>query len=119
MTALQSEFWKHCNILSLKSVSDVKRELQKSNLLLKKAFARRTDGLRSRRGVNSVKVSCKNSGRLCDTWSERDKLESNTTPGFYPTAIKGCRGIVFTHGVRMGGWVGGGKKIVQAVSQKL
>ena len=22
---------------------------------------------------------------------------------FYPTALKGCRGIVFTHGVRMGG----------------
>ena len=26
---------------------------------------------------------------------------------FYPTALKGCRGIVFTHGVRMGGWAGG------------
>ena len=26
---------------------------------------------------------------------------------FYPTAIKGCRGIVFTHGVRMGGRAGG------------
>ena len=23
---------------------------------------------------------------------------------FYPTALKGCRGIVFTHGVRIGGW---------------
>ena len=23
---------------------------------------------------------------------------------FYPTALKGCQGIVFTHGVRMGGW---------------
>ena len=23
---------------------------------------------------------------------------------FYPTALKGCWGIVFTHGVRMGGW---------------
>ena len=22
---------------------------------------------------------------------------------FYPTALKGCRGIVFTHGARMGG----------------
>ena len=22
---------------------------------------------------------------------------------FYPTALKGCRGIVFTHGVQMGG----------------
>ena len=36
---------------------------------------------------------------------------------YYPTALKGCRGIVFTHGVRMGGrasgragrWAGGGK----------
>ena len=26
---------------------------------------------------------------------------------FYPTAHKGCRGIVFTHGVRMGGWAFG------------
>ena len=44
----------------------------------------------------------------------------------YPTALKGCRGIVFTHGVRMGGRAGGrmagarasGKKFVRAVSQK-
>ena len=28
---------------------------------------------------------------------------------FYPTALKGCRGIVFTHSVRMGGRAGGGK----------
>ena len=27
---------------------------------------------------------------------------------FYPTALKGCRGIVFTHGVRIGR-AGGGK----------
>ena len=26
---------------------------------------------------------------------------------FYPTALKGCRGIVFTHGVRMGGRAAG------------
>ena len=26
--------------------------------------------------------------------------------GFYPTALKGCWGIVFTHGVRMGGRAG-------------
>ena len=26
---------------------------------------------------------------------------------YYPTALKGCRGIVFTHGVRMGGRAGG------------
>ena len=39
-------------------------------------------------------------------------------PNFYPTACKGCRGIVFTHGVWMGGRAGSGKKIVRAVSQK-
>ena len=31
---------------------------------------------------------------------------------FYPTTLKGCRGVVFTHGVRMGGRVGGGKEKV-------
>ena len=39
----------------------------------------------------------------------------------YPTALKGCWGIVFTHGVRMGVRVGGraaGKEFVRAVSQK-
>ena len=37
---------------------------------------------------------------------------------FYPTAHKGCSGIVFTHGVRMGGQAGVGKKLIRAVSQK-
>ena len=40
---------------------------------------------------------------------------------FYPTALKGCWGIVFTHGVRMGERAGGraaGKEFVRAVSQK-
>ena len=41
---------------------------------------------------------------------------------FYPTALKGCRGIVFTHRVRKGrrsaGRAGSGKKFVRAVSQK-
>ena len=31
---------------------------------------------------------------------------------FYPTALKGCRGIVFTHGVRRGGRSGGRREIV-------
>ena len=35
-------------------------------------------------------------------------------PQFYPTAHKGCQGIVFTHGVR----TGGGKKFVWPVSRK-
>ena len=26
---------------------------------------------------------------------------------FYPTTLKGCRSIVFTHGVRMSGWASG------------
>ena len=34
---------------------------------------------------------------------------------YYHTALKGCRGIVFTHGVWLGG---GGKMFVRAVSQK-
>ena len=33
--------------------------------------------------------------------------ETTTVTHFYPTALKGCRGIVFTHGVRMGRWAGG------------
>ena len=35
---------------------------------------------------------------------------------FYPTALKGCRGIVFTHGVQMGrraGFSGGQREIVR------
>ena len=39
--------------------------------------------------------------------------------GFYPTALKGCRGIVFTHGVRMGGRAGvraGGRAAVKSLS---
>ena len=31
---------------------------------------------------------------------------------FYPTALNGCWGIVFTHGVRMGGRVGRPREIV-------
>ena len=37
---------------------------------------------------------------------------------FYPTALKGCRGIVFTHGVQMGGRAGSRKKFVWPVSRK-
>ena len=40
-----------------------------------------------------------------------------TLSHFYPTALKGCWGIVFTHGVRMGGRAAG-KEFVRAVSQK-
>ena len=50
MTTLQSEFWTHHNLLNSKSLSDTNRELLQSNLLLTKAFAHRTDVLRSRRG---------------------------------------------------------------------
>ena len=36
----------------------------------------------------------------------------------YPTALKGCRGIVFTHGVRMGGRSVGrvGRAVVNSLS---
>ena len=44
------------------------------------------------------------------------KVQTNTV--FYPTALMGCRGIVFTHGVRIGGCWAGGKKFVRPVSQK-
>ena len=50
MTSLQSEFCTSYNLLNSKSVSDKNGELQLFNLLLTKAFARRTDVLRSRRG---------------------------------------------------------------------
>ena len=43
--------------------------------------------------------------------------ETTTVTHFYPTALKGCWGIVFTHGVRMGGRAAG-KEFVRAVSQK-
>ena len=84
MTTLQSEFWTVCNLLNSKSVSDTNRELQQSSLLLIKAFTRRTDVLMLRRGrilsrsLTNTLVDFMNH----DTWSERVKLESNTTPRF-------------------------------------
>ena len=39
-------------------------------------------------------------------------IQNISGASFYPTALKGCRGIVFTHGVRMGGQVGGRREIV-------
>ena len=44
--------------------------------------------------------------------SHADFSKTTTATDFYPTALKGCRGIVFTHGVRMGGRVGGRREIV-------
>ena len=35
------------------------------------------------------------------------QIKNDLVSSFYPTALKGCRGIVFTHGVRMGGRAGG------------
>ena len=71
-------------------------------------------------------VTNETSFNSCTKWLERVRSQkpSEQIPGdqdiffyFYPTALKGCRGIVFTHGVRMGGrasgraggWAGGGK----------
>ena len=45
-----------------------------------------------------------------DSYSPVNKFDSFII--FYPTTLKGCRGIVFTHGVRMGGRVGGRREIV-------
>ena len=56
MTTLRSEFWTNCNLLNSESVSDKNSELQLSNMLFTKAFANRTDVLRSRRGMNSVEL---------------------------------------------------------------
>ena len=47
---------------------------------------------------------------------EHDNIEEPLH--FYPTALKGCQGIVFNHGVRMGVRAGSGKMFVRAVSQK-
>ena len=47
----------------------------------------------------------------------RPPSEESPKNSYYPTALKGCRGIVFTHDVRMGGRTAG-KKFVQAISQK-
>ena len=41
--------------------------------------------------------------KLKFTHSWKKKLNFNNFISFYPTVLKGCRGIVFTHGVRMGG----------------
>ena len=39
-------------------------------------------------------------------------LSSNfNTIDYYPTVLKGCRGIVFTHGVRIGRHAGGGESL--------
>ena len=57
-----------------------------------------------------------------ETCSQKDRVypvmenvEKSWNSIFYPTALKGCRGIVFTHGVRAGGR---GEKFVRTVSQK-
>ena len=43
-------------------------------------------------------------GNVAEQHISRKSCNCNS---FYPTALKGCWGIVFTHGVRMGGRVGG------------
>ena len=53
------------------------------------------------------------------------KKDSESLP-FYPTTLKGCQGLIFTHGVQMdlAGWLAGGRavgwleKFVRAISQK-
>ena len=55
---------------------------------------------------------------VCQLVCHADFSKTTAFTHFYPTALKGCQGIVFTHGVQMGGWVDGGKKFVRVVSQK-
>ena len=43
-------------------------------------------------------------------------LNTETTSVCYPTALKGCRGIVFTHGVCLGG---GGKVCLGYISETI
>ena len=73
---------------------------------------------------NTFKDFC----QIIRIWVSKDELELvcffiTLTPTiamltlFYPTALKGCLGIVFTHGVQMAG-AGGRKKFVRIVSQK-
>ena len=45
--------------------------------------------------------------KITMNWQARYNFCNFTKYDFYPTALKGCRGIVFTHGVRMGGRVAG------------
>ena len=52
-----------------------------------------------------------NMGVMCCKLREAEKVECIFF-NFYPTALKGCQGIVFTHGVRMGKRVGGRREIV-------
>ena len=69
-----------------------------------------------------VFISCKPSGQdtlMCLVCEDRQACVIH----FYPTAIKGCAGIVFTQGVQMGGQMGGWpgdqrENIVWAVCQK-
>ena len=63
MTTLQSQFWMHYNLLNTQLVSGTNRELQESNLLLTKTFAR-TNGFKVEKGMNSIKVFSIDSGRL-------------------------------------------------------
>ena len=44
--------------------------------------------------------------RCWDKGHGEDPCVKHVPCDFYPTALKGCQGIVFTHGVRMGGRAG-------------
>ena len=48
--------------------------------------------------------------RLHEQLIQNYKAQRHTV--FYPTVLKGCRGIVFTHGIRMGGRMGGWREKV-------
>ena len=45
--------------------------------------------------------------KFCKYFQKHYNEDLNIMLYFYPTDLKGCQGIVFTHGVRMGGWAVG------------
>ena len=69
-------------------------------------------------GVEIYFCGLLDTGYLCIYLILLSPFTASLTFSFYPTAPKGCRGIVFTHGDRIGGRAGGRKKFVRTVSQK-
>ena len=57
---------------------------------------------------NKVTIWCDNSAVVQASQSKKNKrkLVYVMLSNLYPTALKGCQGIVFTHGVSMGWWEG-------------
>ena len=73
-----------------------------STLKYKRSRASSGHGFKSSPGQHMACLECLFLSDL--TFFDRDeKIAAYTIFNFYPTALKGCRGIVFTHGVQSGG----------------